>query len=114
MAFTFTEISETVTTTEWSLTTDTAGPDADTTDCIVQVFLDLNALIAGDQFRLRFYEKVASADTQRLVAEWYFDGAQAMPNFVSPSFIVGNGWDFTIIKIAGTDRTITSSVRKIT
>ena len=43
--------SHAVDTTEWSLTTDTSGPDADTTDGIFQVFLDLSDMIAGDQLR---------------------------------------------------------------
>jgi hypothetical protein len=114
MAISQVEGTETITTSEWSLTTDTAGPDADTTDCIVQVFVDLNALAAGDQYTLSFYEKAQSTDTQRKVASWVFDGAQSMPLFASPSFIVMNGWDFTLLKNSGTDRAITWSVRKIT
>lgn len=106
--------SETVSTTEWSLTTDTAGPDVDTTDGVYQVFLDLNALASGDVFRFRAYEKVQAADTQRAFFTQDFAHAQGTEdNWVSPSFILMNGWDFTLIKVSGTDRTITWSVRKI-
>ena len=109
-AFTGTEL---VTITEWSLTTDTAGPDVELSDGVFQCLLDLNALIAGDNFQLKLYEKVATADTQRLMETWSFVGAQSKPNFSSPSFILMHGWDFTLIRIAGTDRTITWSIRKV-
>lgn len=106
--------SETVTTTEWSLTTDTAGPDADTTDGVYQVFLDLNALAAGDVFRFKAYEKVQSTDTQRAFFAQDLAHAQgAEDNWVSPSFILMHGWDFTLTKITGTDRAITWSIRKV-
>jgi hypothetical protein len=106
-------VSETVTTTEWSLTTDTAGPDADTTDGVIQLFLDVAALAAGDQYEIKLYEKVQSAGTQRLVETWILDGAQSKPCWTSPAFILMHGWDFTIKKLAGTDRAITASVRQV-
>lgn len=106
-------VSETVTTTEWSLTTDTAGPDADTTDGVFQLFLDLANLAKGDKFTVRLYEKVQSGGTQRVVAEWFFANAQTPVNWCSPSLVLLHGWDFTIIRTAGTDRVITASVRKV-
>lgn len=105
--------SELVTTTEWSLTTDTAGPDVELSDGVFQCWVDLNALIAGDNFQLRLYETVIAAGTQRRVTTWSFVGASPEPNFSTPSFILMNGWDFTLIKIAGTDRTIVWSIRKV-
>lgn len=106
-------VSETVTSTEWSLTTDTAGPDADTTDGVFQCFIDTGALLAGDQFEVKCYEKVQSGGTQRLIDSWILDGAQAKPCFVTPSLILMHGWDFTIKKLAGTDRAITASIRQV-
>ncbi len=106
-------VSETVGATEWSFTTDSSGPDADTTDGVVQLYLDLSALAAGDWFRIKFYEKVSSGGTQRLVEQWDVVGAQAKPGWVSPSVIVMHGWDFTVTKVAGTDRAITGSVRSV-
>jgi hypothetical protein len=105
--------SETVSTTEWSLTSDTAGPDAETGDGIYQVFLDLSALANGDTFRFRAYEKAQSTDTQRVFLEYTFAHAQNTPNWVSDSFILMHGWDFTLIKLTGTDRAITWSIRKV-
>lgn len=105
--------SETVSTTEWSLTTDTAGPDADTADGIYQVFIDFNALAAGDQYQVRVYEKVLSSSTQRIVDEWTINGPLSAPVWVSPTLILLHGWDVTIDKIAGTDRAIDWSIRKV-
>ena len=105
--------TEAVSTTEWSLTTDTSGPDADTTDGIFQAFIDLNALAAGDVYELKVYEKARSIDTQRLAYYAQFANAQATPIYVTPSLILMHGWDFTLKKLAGTDRTITWSIRQV-
>lgn len=105
--------TEAVSTTEWSLTTDTAGPDVETSDGVFQLWLDLNALATGDEFQIKGYEKVQSTDTQRAFLQANVLGPQSPVNWVSPSFILMNGWDFTLKKIAGTDRTITWSIRKV-
>jgi len=105
--------TETVGTTEHSLTTDTAGPDADTTAGVFQAFIDLNALAAGDEFEFKAYEKVRTGDTQRLVYTATFAGAQATPIWVSPTLILGVGWDMTLDKVAGTDRAINWRISKI-
>jgi hypothetical protein len=106
-------VSETVGTTEWSFTTDTAGPDADATDGVYQGFFDVSTLAAGDQFQFRIYEKAQAADTQRVVYEAILTGAQAQPIFVSPSLVLIHGWDMTWKKLAGTDRLIDGSIRKV-
>jgi len=105
--------TETVSTTEWSLTTDTAGPDSETSDGVFQIYLDLNALAVGDVFEFRVYEKVIAASTQRLVYVATFNGVQAQPNWVSPSLILLHGWDATLDKLTGTDRAIDWSIRKV-
>lgn len=105
--------TETVTTTEWSLTTDTSGPDVETSDGVFQCFVDLNALVAGDSFQFRVYEKVLGASTQRLVYEANFTNVQGSPVWVSPSLVLMNGWDMTLLKTAGTDRSIDWSIRKV-
>ena len=101
-----------VDTTEWSCTTDTAGPDADTTDGIYQLFLDVNDMVAGDILQVRLYETCRSGDTQRLVKEWVLTGAQAEPIFVTESFILLHGWEFTLDALAGTI-TVLWSIRQV-
>jgi hypothetical protein len=105
--------SETVSTTEWSMTTDTAGPDADTTEGVFQAFIDLNALASGDVFEFRAYEKVRTGDTQRAVYSAQFSGSQGDPVWASPTLILGIGWDMTLKKISGTDRAINWRISKI-
>lgn len=106
--------SQAVTNDEWSLTTDTTTIATDTTDGVFQVWLDLNAVADGDVFIFRGYEKVGSGDTQRVFFRQDIANAQGeSDNWVSPSFILMHGWDFTLYKALGTDRTITWSIRKI-
>lgn len=105
--------TETVTTTEHSLTTDTGGPDAETSDGVFQVFIDCNAVANGDTFRFRIYEKVLSSSTQRVAFEHVIAHAQAEPVFVSPSLILLHGWDMTLTKLGGTDRSFDWSIRKV-
>ncbi len=105
--------TETVGTTEWSLTTDTAGPDADTTAGVFQAFIDLNALAAGDVFEFRAYEKVRTGDTQRAIYSARFANAQSTPVWASPTLILGVGWDMTLKKISGTDRAVNWRISKI-
>lgn len=99
--------------TEWSCTTDTSGPDADTTDGIFQTFLDVSDMIAGDQLQIRVYEKCRSADTQRIVYQSILTGAQSEPIWASPSLILLHGWDFTLKTLAGTSITVLWSVRQV-
>lgn len=107
--------TETVSTTEWSLATDTSytSGDAQTTDGVYQLWLDLNALAAGDFFELKIYEKVLSGSTQRLVQRVVFNGltTAAEPVWVSPALIMVHGWDFSLKKLSGTDRSIDWSIR---
>lgn len=105
--------TEDVVGTEWSCTTDTAGPDTETSDCEAQLYLDLADQAAGETLQVRLYEKDRAADTQRLVQEWIISGAQASPIWVSPVFILLHGWDFTLKALAGTI-TVNFSIRGVT
>ena len=104
--------TEAVSTTEWSMTTDTAGPDADTNDGVYQIFLDVSDMVAGDELQIRVYEKVGAASTQRIVYQSNLVGAQSPPIWVSPSLILLHGWDATLDAIAGTI-TVDWSIRKV-
>ena len=104
--------STTVSTTEWSMTTNTAGPDADTSSGLFQAFVDLNALVFGDVFEFVVYEKCRTGDTQRKVYSARFANAQAAPIWASPALILGVGWDMTLKRIGGTDRAINWRISK--
>jgi hypothetical protein len=83
-----------------------------TADGVYQVFLDVSDMVAGDQLQIRVYEKVRSADTQRIVYESVLSGAQA-DIWVSPSLILLHGWDVTLDTLAGTSITVNWSIRKV-
>jgi hypothetical protein len=107
--------TQSVSTTEWSLPRDAsydiAQPQTD--DGVYQCFIDVNAVAFADEFQFRVYEKVQSSDTQRIVYEAIIAGPQSTPIFVTPSLVLIHGWDMTLDKLAGTDRTITWSIRKV-
>ncbi len=104
MAITEITGTQAVDTTEHSLATDTSYDtgDAQTTDGVLQVWLDLNDMVLGDSLQIRLYEKVRSGDTQRLVEEWVLNGVQAKPIWVMPAVTVMHGWDVTCDALAGT------------
>ena len=105
--------TQSVSTTEWDLPSDSSSLSSLTTDGVFQCWLDLSNLQAGDVFELRCYEKVQSTDTQRAVFIETLSGVQFSPNFVTPSLVMIHGWTFTLLKVAGTDRTITWSIRSV-
>jgi hypothetical protein len=105
--------TETVSTTEHSMTTDSSGPDADTTAGVFQPFLDLNAVAAGDTFRFAVYEKARTGDTQRKIYTAEFSGAQPTPLWAGPTLLLGIGWDMTLIKVAGTDRSVVWRISQV-
>lgn len=104
--------SASISTTEYSLTNNSTTLTSKTDNGPVQAFIDLNALAAGDEFEFKVYEKVQSGGTQRLVWRASFVGAQSEAIAVIPALITLYGWEMTLKKIAGTDRTIAWSLRK--
>lgn len=98
--------------TEWSCTTNTAGPDADTTAGVFQTFIDVSDMIAGDQLQITIYEKARSGDTQRIVYRSLLTGPQSEPIWTSPALMLMHGWDVTLLTVAGTSITVNWSVRQ--
>lgn len=96
--------TEAVSTTEWSLATDTSydTADAQTTDGLYQVFLDLSDMTDGDVLQIRAYEKARSSDTQRMAYEAIMAGIQGGPMWVSPALCGMHGWDWTLDALTGT------------
>jgi hypothetical protein len=113
MAITFTNDSASISTTEYFLASDSTTATYQTTDGIYQLFLDLSNMVTSDQYRVRLYEKYDSSGTTRLVEEWIYSGAQAKPGIFLPAFVLGEGWEFSVLRLAGSDRTIYWSIRRI-
>ena len=108
------ENSATISTTEYSLPNNSTSLTPITADGVYQLFLDLSALTATEEYLLKIYEKVQSAGTQRVVDQVTFIGTQYPAHYVYPvALVLLHGWDMTMDKIAGTDRAIAWSIRAI-
>lgn len=110
-AITLTQDSATIGTTEYFLASDSTTATYQTTDVVLQVFLDFGAMAAGDQYLIKFYEKVDGTNAECFY-QAYVDGVQSQM-WVSPSFILGVGWEVSLDKISGTDRSIPWTLAKI-
>jgi hypothetical protein len=114
MALNYVDDSATIGTTEYFLASDSTTKTDQTDDCMLQAWIDFANMAAGDQYRVRIYEKVNGAGaTQRQIMEAILTGAQAGP-WVSPALMVGHGWEVSVTKLTGTDRSIGWSLRKAT
>ena len=106
--------SATISTTEYNLPTNNTSIGAVTDDGVYQVFLDLSALTNTESYELKIYEKVQAAGTQRVCHHATITFAQGSePVYASPALILIHGWTVTLKKLAGTDRAIEWSIRKI-
>jgi hypothetical protein len=109
MAITKSDGSATISTTEFFLASNSTTQTPQTTTCVLQVYLRTGALLAGDQFRARIYETING--TQVVVFETTLIGVQlTVPIF--PALIVMDGWEASLLRVAGTDRVIPWSLRK--
>ena len=102
----------TIGTAEYSLVTPGTTLASDTTSGVYQVYIDFSAMTAGDEYNLEIKEKVISGGAQTSIYSSQLEGAQTSP-FVTPTLILMNGWDVTVNKVAGTDRSISWSIRQV-
>lgn len=105
--------SATISTTEYFLASDSTTKTSQTDDGVYQLWLDLSALALGDEFELKGYEKVGSGGTDRVYLHTFFAHAQTDAHFVTPSLILLHGWEFSLKRLAGSDRSIAWSIRKV-
>lgn len=100
----------TIGTTPHSLTNNSTVIAARTDKGTYQVVIDLAALASGDQFELRVLEKArTTSDQRRLLSSFISGGGSEI--LMTPPLMLGNGWDITLTKLAGTDRSIDWSIR---
>lgn len=103
----------TVGTTELSIVSGTTTLQTITDDGVYQLWIDAGNMAKADEFIVKCYEKVeGTGGTKKVFAQWSLQGVQT-EIFVTPTFILINGWDFTITKLAGTDRAFDASIRKV-
>ncbi len=105
--------TQTVSTTELSLINGNSTIATSSSNGIYQAFVDLNAVAAGDIFEFKIYEKTITGGTQRVVYVASFANAQGAPIMVTPTLVLGIGWDMSIKKISGTDRSIVWRISKV-
>jgi hypothetical protein len=105
VALTVTTDSATIGTTEYFLKSDSTTATYQTTDIVLQAMLDLTNMVAGDSYDIKFYEK-ADGTNARVFYQATVTGAQSPVVWVSPCFIVAVGWDVSMDRTAGSDRSI--------
>jgi len=107
--------SATIGSTEFSLTNASTTIGAVTAAGFYQIFVDWDALAMGDQYELRVREKCQAGDTQKVLLCFSIAHDQGVDGALNayPGLMLMNGWDVTIKKLAGTDRTIAWSIRRI-
>lgn len=103
----------TIGTTEYSLPNASTTLTPRTEKATFQAILDTSAVVAGDQFEIRILEKARAAGTQRRLMSAILTGGTT-DLWISPAMMLGNGWDITVQKLAGTDRLIEWSIRAYT
>lgn len=107
--FEYSSTTFTYTTTEKSCIGDTVLQSL-TDKGTFQIFMNMSALTAGDQYEIKIKDKPTDGSSQLVVYSAIVTGAM-MSVWVSPALMLGYGWDVTIQKLAGTDRAIPSSIR---
>lgn len=104
--------SATISTTEYSVITPGTTLATDATDGVYQAFLDFSAMTSGEEYEVKIYEKCTSSSSKVVIYSSRLEGVQS-GLWVSPSLIMIHGWDITVTRIAGTDRSIAWSVRQV-
>lgn len=104
--------SATIGTTEYFLASASTTATYQTAQGTFKFLLDLNAMTAGDQYQITIYEKVNGGTARAVMAAAYPTGAQSSL-WESPEFYVAEGWEVGVKKIAGTDRAIAWSLRRV-
>lgn len=90
-------------------------PDPSTTSGVFQLFLDVNALVAGDVLEVRIKEKARTGGTQRVFFTDTLTGPRGADaaGYATPALTLGIGWTMTIKQTAGTGRVVPWSIRRI-
>lgn len=105
--------SATIGTTEYSMPNASTTLTPQTTDYCAEVHVNLANMAGGDEYQFTIYEKVTSGGSQIVYYRVNLVGPQSPPVLVFPALLLMHGWDMTIKKIAGTDRSFAWSGRGV-
>lgn len=97
--------------TELSLISGTTTLQTSTVGGYFSLVIDPANMAQGDEYLVTLYEKAATGGTKRVVDTWPLKGNQGRLH-IAPGFPLGIGWDWTIIKKAGTDRSFSWTIRR--
>lgn len=101
----------TIGTTEWSITTNSAGPDVETSFGFQSLFVAVPAaVVAADIFSIGIYETINGVQYE--LDRFYFAGKGTTYGVPVPGFHLGVGWDMTLKKEAGTDRALSAHINE--
>lgn len=70
------------------------------------------AMVKGDEYRWRVYEKPSTGATKRLLMSGTISDAQSEV-IVIPHLMLGLGWDMTLQRISATSRAFNWSIRQV-
>jgi hypothetical protein len=101
--------STTIGASEFFLASNSTSQTPQTTDVDMEGWLDFSTMLAGDQYQITLYEKV-NGGTQQVAYQTIITGVQSSL-VVIPRFLLGEGWDVGVKKLAGTDRVVAWSLR---
>lgn len=101
--------------TEFSLSAGSTSIQARTSAGLYAAWIDSTNLARGDVYVLRAYEKVVSGGTQRIAFAALIPGMGLAPDklWTCPPLMLLNGWDFTLQRLTGSDRTIEYSIKAV-
>ena len=99
-------------TAEYSLVNNSTTLATDTTPGVFQVFIDLTAMQGGDEYIINIKDRTVSGGAQLVIYESTLEGTQTSP-FVAPTLILFYGWDVTVQRITGVNRSISWSIRQV-
>lgn len=108
----YADVGTSISTTEYSLPNDANYNSANgiLTDAVIQALIDFANMAAGDQYEVKIYDKVYSGGTQRKIYHATLTGPQDAP-LVTPAIVLMHAWDVTVKRLAGSDRSISWSIR---
>lgn len=102
----------TISTTEYSLVTNSTTLASSTDVGVYQVFVDTTNMSADDSYSITIKEKVITGGPQDIIYNAVLDGVQTTP-FVTPTLVLMLGWDVTMTLLTGTAASISWSIRKV-
>lgn len=112
MITTYNEGATTIGTSEYSVAASSTTLATKTDTGVFQLALDLTAMTATEAYQITIYEKINSAGSKVVVHQASLYGVQSAPGWMGPALSLLNGWDMTVKKLLGTDRSIGFSIRK--